>query len=314
MYSVLFYILWFLFVWTGYFRDCSLLHESKMKLDHDYTPRTTASLNFWIFYQLLSLSPHLHPPKEYRNKWSWNVFLMGQKECFLFKYKLVGRFVHCSLFRYCCHWCNSICFVCVGAVLCGQAGHPVVAEPQSGDCPLLQRPSWAFSPQPGGSGRRAVGELLLQDGDGRWQGRGTHSHIASIDTTVDNIDWLFCVVKAQEGEALLRFTSGSSANLVEAPEPSETSRDNIRSSDPRLVRPGPPAQARTKHHSGSNVSFSHDTEGGEDDQNQVELLDLTAHEASSRARMSNIKMIILDNAIIFFSIFCEKKKTIFHQI
>lgn len=151
-----------------------------------------------------------------------------------------------------------------------QTGHPVVAKPQSGDCPLLQRPSGASSPQPGGSGRRAVGELLLQDGDGRRQGRGERNGIAGIDTIVNNIDWLFCVVKAQEGEALLRFTPGSSTNLVEAPEPSETSRDNIRSSDPHLVRPGPPAHARTKHHSGSNVSFSHDTEGGEDDQNQVE--------------------------------------------
>lgn len=163
--------------------------------------------------------------------------------------------------------------MCVGAVLCRQAGHPVVAEPQSRDCALLQRPSGASSPQPGGSGRRAVGHLLLQDGDRRWQGRGEHSRFTGIYTIDDIIDWLLCVVKAQEGEALLRFTSGSSTNLVEAPEPSETSHDNIRSSDPRLVRPVPPAHTRTKHHSGSNVSFSHDTEGGEDDQNQVESLE-----------------------------------------
>ncbi|XP_075889792.1 transmembrane protein 94 isoform X4 [Nelusetta ayraudi] len=74
--------------------------------------------------------------------------------------------------------------------------------------------------------------------------------------------------EAQEGEALLRLTLGSSTHLVEEPEPSETARDNARSSDPRLVRPSQPAHARIKHHSGSNVSFSHDTEGGEDDQNQ----------------------------------------------
>lgn len=74
--------------------------------------------------------------------------------------------------------------------------------------------------------------------------------------------------EAQEGEALLRLTSGSSSHLVEAPEPSETARDTARSSDPRLVRPSQPAHTRIKHHSGSNVSFSHDTEGGEDDQNQ----------------------------------------------
>lgn len=86
------------------------------------------------------------------------------------------------------------------------------------------------------------------------------------------LNGLFCVVKAQEGEALLRLTSGSSTHLVEPLEPSEALRDNARSSDPRLVRPAQPAHARTKHHSGSNVSFSHDTEGGEDDHNQVETL------------------------------------------
>lgn len=76
-------------------------------------------------------------------------------------------------------------------------------------------------------------------------------------------------VQAQEGEALLCLTAESSTQLGEAPEPSETSRDAARSSDLRLVRSCQPAHTRTKHHSGSNVSFSHDTEGGEDDQTQV---------------------------------------------
>lgn len=98
-----------------------------------------------------------------------------------------------------------------------------------------------------------------------------------------------CFVQAQEGEALLRFTSGSSTNLVEVPEPSETSHNNIRSSDPRLVHPGPPAHARTKHHSGSNVSFSHDTEGGEDDQNQVESMESKGF----RAGLANQRLLSL---------------------
>uniref|UniRef100_A0AAQ5XQM1 Cation-transporting P-type ATPase C-terminal domain-containing protein n=1 Tax=Amphiprion ocellaris TaxID=80972 RepID=A0AAQ5XQM1_AMPOC len=57
--------------------------------------------------------------------------------------------------------------------------------------------------------------------------------------------------------------------LAEGPEPSETSHDTARSSDTlRLRRSCQPAHTRVKHHSGSNVSFSHDTEGGEDDQTQ----------------------------------------------
>lgn len=51
---------------------------------------------------------------------------------------------------------------------------------------------------------------------------------------------------------------------------SSTQLGMARSSDPRLARPCQPTHTRTKHHSGSNVSFSHDTEGGEDDQTQVQ--------------------------------------------
>uniref|UniRef100_A0A668ATW1 Transmembrane protein 94 n=1 Tax=Myripristis murdjan TaxID=586833 RepID=A0A668ATW1_9TELE len=73
-----------------------------------------------------------------------------------------------------------------------------------------------------------------------------------------------------EAEALLCLGTESSVILGEGPEPSETSHDTARSSDtlrPRLSCQH--AHTRTKHHSGSNVSFSHDTEGGDDDQAQV---------------------------------------------
>uniref|UniRef100_A0A4W6ELP6 Transmembrane protein 94 n=1 Tax=Lates calcarifer TaxID=8187 RepID=A0A4W6ELP6_LATCA len=58
-----------------------------------------------------------------------------------------------------------------------------------------------------------------------------------------------------EVQALLCLPAESSTQPGEGPELSETSHDT-------------PAHSRTKHHSGSNVSFSHDTEGGEDDQAQ----------------------------------------------
>ncbi|XP_053197123.1 transmembrane protein 94 isoform X2 [Scomber japonicus] len=75
--------------------------------------------------------------------------------------------------------------------------------------------------------------------------------------------------EAQEVEALLCLPAEPSAQLGEGPEPSETSHDTARSSDTlRLLRSCQPVHTRTKHHSGSNVSFSHDTEGGEDDQAQ----------------------------------------------
>ncbi|XP_037610870.1 transmembrane protein 94 isoform X6 [Sebastes umbrosus] len=75
--------------------------------------------------------------------------------------------------------------------------------------------------------------------------------------------------EAQEAEALLCLPAESSVQLGEGPEPSETSHDTARSTDTfRLRRACQPAHTRTKHHSGSNVSFSHDTEGGEDGQAQ----------------------------------------------
>lgn len=77
-------------------------------------------------------------------------------------------------------------------------------------------------------------------------------------------------LQAQEVQALLCLPAESSTQPGEGPELSETSHDTVRSSDTlRLRRSCQPAHSRTKHHSGSNVSFSHDTEGGEDDQAQV---------------------------------------------
>ncbi|XP_029102576.1 transmembrane protein 94 isoform X1 [Scleropages formosus] len=71
--------------------------------------------------------------------------------------------------------------------------------------------------------------------------------------------------EAQEGEALLSLPAMESSHHVgNEHEPSETSHDTARSSDTlRLQRHIQPT--RTKHPSGSNVSFSHDTEGGEED-------------------------------------------------
>ncbi|KAM4526889.1 transmembrane protein 94 isoform 2-T2 [Fundulus diaphanus] len=71
----------------------------------------------------------------------------------------------------------------------------------------------------------------------------------------------------QEAETLLFASEEPTIPLGEAAEPSETSHDLARSSETvKLRRLCEPAHSRTKHHSGSNVSFSHDTEGGEDDQ------------------------------------------------
>ncbi|XP_023646960.1 transmembrane protein 94 isoform X2 [Paramormyrops kingsleyae] len=71
--------------------------------------------------------------------------------------------------------------------------------------------------------------------------------------------------QGQEGEALLSLPMEPSVPAASEHEPSETmSHDTARSSD--TMRPQRPPQApRAKHPSGSNVSFSHDTEGGEED-------------------------------------------------
>ncbi|KAL3048039.1 hypothetical protein OYC64_006760 [Pagothenia borchgrevinki] len=75
--------------------------------------------------------------------------------------------------------------------------------------------------------------------------------------------------EAQEAEALLCLPAEPSTQMGEGPEPSETSHDTARSSDTfQQRRACQPAPTRTKHHSGSNVSFSRDTEGGENDPGQ----------------------------------------------
>ncbi|KTG40001.1 hypothetical protein cypCar_00014930, partial [Cyprinus carpio] len=67
----------------------------------------------------------------------------------------------------------------------------------------------------------------------------------------------------QEGEALLCLPVFEPSLHMAEQEPSETSHDTARSSDTQRQHRGPQT-TRSKHPSGSNVSFSHDTEGGED--------------------------------------------------
>ncbi|TRY56661.1 hypothetical protein DNTS_014136 [Danionella cerebrum] len=67
----------------------------------------------------------------------------------------------------------------------------------------------------------------------------------------------------QEGEALLCLQAFEPSLHLAEQEPSETSHDTDRSSNTQRQRRGP-QPTRSKHPSGSNVSFSHDTEGGEE--------------------------------------------------
>lgn len=76
---------------------------------------------------------------------------------------------------------------------------------------------------------------------------------------------------AQEGEALLNvYAIEPALHLVNEQESSEVSHDTVRSCDVHRTRRGP-QNTRSKHPSGSNVSFSHDTEGGEESSTQVLL-------------------------------------------
>lgn len=100
--------------------------------------------------------------------------------------------------------------------------------------------------------------------------------------------------EVQEAEALLCLATESSIHLAEGPEPSETSHDTARSSD--TLRPRHSyqhAHTRTKHHSGSNVSFSHDTEGGEDDQAQDLLMGCQEAEAEDFVCDYHLEMLSL---------------------
>uniref|UniRef100_A0A3Q1JHR4 Cation-transporting P-type ATPase C-terminal domain-containing protein n=1 Tax=Anabas testudineus TaxID=64144 RepID=A0A3Q1JHR4_ANATE len=101
-----------------------------------------------------------------------------------------------------------------------------------------------------------------------FSGRVEPPHNSQDDLRDDLSVNSYCRMEAQEVEALLSLPAESSA-LVERPEASETSHETARSSDTLRIRHAcQPTHGRTKHHSGSNVSFSHDTEGGEEDQVQ----------------------------------------------
>uniref|UniRef100_A0A3Q2FPS6 Transmembrane protein 94 n=1 Tax=Cyprinodon variegatus TaxID=28743 RepID=A0A3Q2FPS6_CYPVA len=70
----------------------------------------------------------------------------------------------------------------------------------------------------------------------------------------------------QEAETLLCPSETPAAQQDGASEPSEAAHNPPCAPEAvQLRRPHQPAQCRTKHHSGSNVSFSHDTEGGENE-------------------------------------------------
>ncbi|KAJ8283888.1 hypothetical protein COCON_G00027380 [Conger conger] len=105
-----------------------------------------------------------------------------------------------------------------------------------------------------------------------FSGRVEMPHDSQDDLRDDLSMGSFCRMEGDEDrdevpevEALLSMPAMESSVLTgHEQEPSETSHDTARSGE--ALRPRRPAPApRTKHPSGSNVSFSHDTEGGEDD-------------------------------------------------
>ncbi|KAM9837619.1 transmembrane protein 94 [Aulostomus maculatus] len=100
--------------------------------------------------------------------------------------------------------------------------------------------------------------------------------------------------EVQEVEALLCLPAEASTQPGEGPEPSETSHDTTRSTDTlRLLRSGQPTHTRAKHHSGSNVSFSRDTEGGEDDQAQDLMMGCQVPEAEDFVCDYHLEMLSL---------------------
>ncbi|KAJ4939049.1 hypothetical protein JOQ06_028512, partial [Pogonophryne albipinna] len=102
-----------------------------------------------------------------------------------------------------------------------------------------------------------------------FSGRVEPPHNSQDDLRDDLSVSSYCRMEAQEAEALLCRPAEPSTQMGEGPEPSETSHDTARSSDTfQQRRACQPAPTRTKHHSGSNVSFSRDTEGGENDPGQ----------------------------------------------
>ncbi|XP_033968471.1 transmembrane protein 94 isoform X2 [Pseudochaenichthys georgianus] len=107
-----------------------------------------------------------------------------------------------------------------------------------------------------------------------FSGRVEPPHNSQDDLRDDLSVSSYCRMEAdddrdEEAEALLCLPAEPSTQMGEGPEPSETSHDTARSSDTfQQRRACQPAPTRTKHHSGSNVSFSRDTEGGENDPGQ----------------------------------------------
>lgn len=100
--------------------------------------------------------------------------------------------------------------------------------------------------------------------------------------------------EVHEGEALLSLPTETPTKPGDGPESSETSHDTVRSSDTLQPRcSSQPSNTRTKHHSGSNVSFSHDTEGGDDDQLQEFALGCPEAEADDFVCDYHLEMLSL---------------------
>ncbi|XP_062858998.1 transmembrane protein 94 isoform X2 [Trichomycterus rosablanca] len=110
-----------------------------------------------------------------------------------------------------------------------------------------------------------------------FSGRVEPPHTSQNDLRDDLSDNSFCRTEgeddrdeAQEGEALLSAAAFEPAFYLANEE--EMSHDTVRSSDTHQIRRGTQS-TRSKHPSGSNVSFSHDAEGGEEESAQLCAID-----------------------------------------
>uniref|UniRef100_A0A672LW06 Transmembrane protein 94 n=1 Tax=Sinocyclocheilus grahami TaxID=75366 RepID=A0A672LW06_SINGR len=98
-----------------------------------------------------------------------------------------------------------------------------------------------------------------------FSGRVEPPHDSQEDLRDDLLVNSLCRTEGEEErEALLCLPVFEPSLHMAEQEPSETSHDTARSSDTQRQHQGPQT-TRSKHPSGSNVSFSHDTEVGEDD-------------------------------------------------
>ncbi|XP_049614468.1 endoplasmic reticulum magnesium-transporting P-type ATPase [Syngnathus scovelli] len=99
--------------------------------------------------------------------------------------------------------------------------------------------------------------------------------------------------KNQEAETLLCLPEEPAPRIGEIPEPRETWNDPTPTTDTLMHwRSCQPANSRIKHNSGSNVSFSRHTEGGED-QTQEFLLDNQESEAEDYVCDYHLEMLSL---------------------